>query len=363
MDTLTHALSGALAARATAPKSPRADQLPLGARTWVGFLAAAFPDSDFLVRLIDPVSYLTVYHRGVTHSLFLLPLWAILLALIFFALTRGRFPWRAFIGVSALSIAVHILGDVITAFGTMIFAPLSYVRVAVPTTFIIDPYFTAIIAAALFASFAARRPQLPARLGAATLGVYVGMQAVLHEKAIDIGEAYAADKSLRGAVVRAIPQPLSPFHWMVVVEHKDIYYRAYASLIRGRPVAAPAGAGFWRQLWASYQPADTAPWMATPRYGDTVARSLARDAWQAEALAGYRRFALFPVLFRIDSGGAETCVWFEDLRFAIKGRPIPFRYGTCRNAANDPWRLERLLAPDHPELLDGVFESEPRGKR
>jgi len=43
MDTLTHALSGALLARATAP-AVSADVLPLRRRLAIGALAAAFPD-------------------------------------------------------------------------------------------------------------------------------------------------------------------------------------------------------------------------------------------------------------------------------------------------------------------------------
>jgi inner membrane protein len=47
MDTLTHALSGALLARATAPKRDDEKTLPLRRRLLVGFLAAAAPDLDF----------------------------------------------------------------------------------------------------------------------------------------------------------------------------------------------------------------------------------------------------------------------------------------------------------------------------
>lgn len=354
MDTLTHALSGALAARATAPKSPRVDQLSVGARTWVGFFAAAFPDTDFIVRLIDPVSYLMVYHRGVTHSVLLLPLWAIMLSLIFASLTRGRRSRRAFIGVSALGIAVHIVGDVITAFGTMIFAPLSYMRVGLPTTFIIDPYFTAIIVFGLAGSFAATNPRWPATLGAVGLAAYVGLQGLLHERALNVGTAYARERGFDRANVKTIPQPLSPFNWMVIVERDDTYHRAYINLLRHERTAAPAHAGFWRRLWASYHPIDQAQWTAIPRFGDGNAAALARAAWQAEALAPYRSFTLFPVLYRIDADGREVCVWFQDLRFAIEGRTLPFRYGGCRMNANASWRLERLLAPDHPELLDGL---------
>ncbi len=79
MDTLTHALSGALLARATAPAAPRPDQLTTNGRMAIGFVAAAFPDSDFIARWIDPLTYLTT-HRGITHSILLLPLWALALA-------------------------------------------------------------------------------------------------------------------------------------------------------------------------------------------------------------------------------------------------------------------------------------------
>ncbi|MEK6550290.1 MAG: metal-dependent hydrolase [Pseudomonadota bacterium] len=74
MDTLTHALSGALAARAAEPGEAGGKLLPRRARLWLGFWAAAFPDSDFIVRFLDPFIYITT-HRGVTHSVVMLPLW------------------------------------------------------------------------------------------------------------------------------------------------------------------------------------------------------------------------------------------------------------------------------------------------
>ena len=168
MDTLTHALSGALLARVTEPNNPRPDQLPRRTRMWVGFWAAAFPDSDFITRFVDPLTYLTV-HRGVTHSVIMLPLWALGLSLLFMLLVRGKYSWRAFAGVVALGIGIHIVGDVITAFGTMIFAPFSNWRAQIPTTFIIDPYFTAIIVAGLIASAIWNLMRTPAIIGLTVL--------------------------------------------------------------------------------------------------------------------------------------------------------------------------------------------------
>jgi inner membrane protein len=41
--------------------------------------ACAAPDLDFVIGFLGPVAYLQ-FHRGVTHSLLMLPLWALVLA-------------------------------------------------------------------------------------------------------------------------------------------------------------------------------------------------------------------------------------------------------------------------------------------
>ncbi|HET9664036.1 MAG TPA: metal-dependent hydrolase, partial [Burkholderiales bacterium] len=82
MDTLTHALSGALLARATAPGAARPGALTPKARMAAGFAAAAFPDCDFALRLVDTLTYLN-WHQGITHSLVLMPAWSWALAHLF----------------------------------------------------------------------------------------------------------------------------------------------------------------------------------------------------------------------------------------------------------------------------------------
>src|SRR6266550_1799420 len=85
MDTLTHALSGALLARATASEEPRAIPRRLAA----GFFACAAPDLDFVFGYAGPVEYL-LNHRGITHSLLLLPLWAFLVAWLLAKILRDQ---------------------------------------------------------------------------------------------------------------------------------------------------------------------------------------------------------------------------------------------------------------------------------
>ena len=335
MDTLTHALSGALLARAT---EPGGTPLPRATRMWVGFWAAAFPDSDFVLRFVDPLVYLTT-HRGVTHSIVMLPLWALGLAVAFFYITRRRYSWRAFVAVCALGIGVHIAGDVITAFGTMLYAPLSATRVAWPTTFIIDPYFTAIIAAGLVASAIWRSTRKPALFGLAALMGYVGFQASLHERALDVGRTYAATAQLSGQV-HALPQPFTPFHWLVVIEQPERYHLAYVSLWRTEPAPAPShDTGWLRRHLAGYDPADQPRWTAVPRYGDAPHAALAREVWESDTLAAFRSFAMLPALFAAEVEPERVCLWFEDLRFALVGRELPFRYGACRTGT--AWRVYR----------------------
>src|SRR5712692_7137487 len=103
MDTLTHALSGALLARATAPKDAPPASLPR--RLAAGFFACAAPDLDFVVGLVGPVEYLA-HHRGATHSLVLLPLWAFVFSWLLAKILREPRGWRALYGVTALGLVM-----------------------------------------------------------------------------------------------------------------------------------------------------------------------------------------------------------------------------------------------------------------
>jgi inner membrane protein len=343
MDTLTHALSGALLARATEAAALRSDQLPRRTRMLVGFLAAAFPDGDIVMRLVDPLTYLTT-HRGVTHSIVMLPLWSVLLGMTFAFLWRGRYPWRAFAGVCALGVGIHIAGDVITAFGTMIFAPLSSWRAQFPVTFIIDPVFSGIIVGGLIAAAVWKRARWPALAGLALLAGYVGFQATLRTQALAIGERYAAAMRLEAAEIEALPQPFSPFNWRIVVRAGDDYHLSYVNLVAAQaPAAVAADASWLTQARAAYHPPAAAVWKAVSRFGRRDERDPARDAWQSPALDRYRGFAEFPALYRIDRAGGRTCAWFEDLRFELAGRPMPFRYGACRPDGETSWKSFRLV--------------------
>lgn len=346
MDTLTHALSGALIARATAPGTQTADTLPLPRRIFVGFVSAAFPDIDFVTSYLTPLSYL-YYHRGVTHSLLLLPLWAALLALVFALLWRRKPGWRAYYGVAAWGIGTHIAGDWITSFGTMLFAPISDARYALSTTFIIDLWFTGIILLGLLAALVWRTSRTPAAVGFAVLAGYVAFQWFLQQQAIEFGEHYARASGLRAATVSAVPRPVSPFNWTVIVTEDGRYHYAHVNVARKMPRPAPrADANLLARLDAPYRPLDQAVWMRAERYGATSEdMALAHDAYGQPGFRFFRWFAAYPVFLKTDAG-RDRCVWFQDLRFVTPGRDAtPFRYGMCREGKGE-WRPFQLAGEE-----------------
>lgn len=346
MDTLTHALSGALLARATAPRTPRPDALPLSLRMWVGFWTAAFPDTDFVLRFFgDPLTYLSE-HRGVTHSIILLPLWAVGVALLFAVITRRRYSWKAFVATCALGIAAHIAGDVITAFGTMVFAPFSHWRAQFPTTFIIDLYFSGIIVAGLVASAVWKRTRLPAVISLGVLVSFIGFQRLQHDRAVAVGELHITANKLDSAQSYAIPQPFSPFNWMVVIQQPQAYRLAYINLERDELTTPAADASWFSHLNALYRPVPEALWQRIPRHGADDP-SLAESAWNADGLTRYRHFVMFPAAFRMDRTPMSVCVWFDDLRFKLDGRESPFRYGSCRDTNGGDWKTFRLSNGDN----------------
>jgi inner membrane protein len=344
MDTLTHALSGALIGRATARREGGPDALPVGRRMLVGFMAAAFPDIDFVVRYLSPLSYL-YQHRGVTHSILMLPLWAALLAVIFAALWRWKPGWRAYFGIAALGLGAHIAGDLITSFGTMIFAPVSDARFGIGTTFIIDLWFTGIILAGLVASAIWRRSRSCAVGALAVLALYVGFQWTLQQRAIDFGERYARGSGLDALRVSAQPRPVSPFNWTVFIEDAGGYRYAHVNLIRDSAKPQPTSeTGFIARLDAAYRPLDDAQWIAAPRFGTSERdAALAREAYEQSDFRFFRWFAAYPAAVEIDRGNPHECVWFQDLRFLTPGRgATPFRYGMCREARG-PWQPFQLV--------------------
>lgn len=260
----------------------------------------------------------------------LLPLWALAVSWLLAKLLREPGGWRALYGVTALGLGAHIAGDVITSYGTMVFAPLSDWRAAIGTTFIIDLWFSGIIVAGLIASAIAYRSRWPAVVTLVVLVAYVGLQYLQREQALE----FAARHARPGMQIDAHPRPVSPFNWTVFVSDDQAHEFAHINLVRKEPRRYQPGDGFIARIDSPYLPLDQAIWVRRSRYGE-VDEQIGREAWNSPALAFFRWFAAEPA----HDGASDGCIWFVDLRFLTPARDaMPFQFGACREAPGAPWR-------------------------
>lgn len=342
MDNLTHTLSGLVAARLFP-----ANRLPMKTRYFVGALAANAPDLDILLAPFSSQFYL-MHHRGETHSLLMLPLWALLLSWFFSRLFKSSSNWKDYYGLIVVALLVHIIGDWITGYGTQLFAPLTNQTYSLGTTFIIDPLLTLILLTGFAASLLIKRSARPARITALITAIWIGTQFYWKQEAIEAGNAYAISQGWKTYQVTAEPRPIAPFNWTVLIQEGDRYHYAHLKLnVYTLQTAAPDANWLSRAL-AAFQPTALANWQSIPKFGVETDDSLARDIWARPELDFFRWFASAPALYRIDHRPQGSCVWFQDLRFVAPGREGPFRFGLC----GPEWKAFRLGRDGIPVAFD-----------
>ncbi len=152
MDTITHGIAGALIAKAAFRGQDMFSAQPVNRQriiTWALMFGAIFPDSDVFREFFSHNDLLILtWHRSITHSLVCLPIFAIILAALTRWLVRRR-KWDSpsfgvLFAIYAIGILSHILLDLVTSFGTMIWSPVTWPRPAWDLIFIIDFTLTAI---------------------------------------------------------------------------------------------------------------------------------------------------------------------------------------------------------------------------
>ncbi len=199
-----------------------------------GAMLGTLPDLDVLIDFGDAVRNFT-YHRGFSHSLFVLPGVAVV---IWLALRRWWAPVRAaprpwLLGIF-LTLITHPLLDAHTAYGTQLLWPLAVTPASWSTMFIIDPLYTlpllvGIIAIAGWGLRPAAGKVLFAGLALSTayLGwTWVGKTFAEHEARVAL-----ADAGIEYRAMFSTPTPLNSVLWRVVVLTDDGYAEGFDSLL------------------------------------------------------------------------------------------------------------------------------------
>ncbi|MDX8409073.1 MAG: metal-dependent hydrolase [Mariprofundales bacterium] len=328
MDPLTHAISGAALARALP------SQLLPRHQFWLLVVLTMAPDADIVLKFYSDALYLA-YHRGITHSLLMLPLWSWLIWSLLgrWRSTRPLVSWW----LIAAALGLHIGFDLITSFGTMVVAPFSDWRAALDLVFIIDPIFTLLLLLPLLFMLVFRSQARYLAIASLALAVgYLLLCATMHARAMGLVEQAWPQAQLRAA----LPMPLSPFRWRLLALTANEYRMAEVDLWSAFSGSAPLLPHGLRVLVEQPLPPHPGQWQHFKTMDSVL------DSGQAR-LAGvvfYRWFARFPVL--IDKHGAVT--EFGDLRFALRGglTGSPFRLRLHDGASPTDTAKTRMVMRD-----------------
>ncbi len=379
MDTITHGIAGALIGKAVFRGEDMFASHPMNRGrviTWSLMVGAIFPDSDVFRDMFSHDKLLIItWHRSITHSLILLPLWALLLAAVTRAFANSR-KWEspsffALTGIYAAGILSHILLDLVTSFGTMIWSPLEWSRPAWDLIFIVDFTLAAIFLVPQLLAWVYAHPEkvrgravgmwlvflpapfliarigevvgapisgrvvlsamvifaalflLPAlllwgakirhdnwnRAGFAASLIYVACAFYAHHVALSRIQKFAELDHLQIESIGALPLPPSLWHWDGLVRTERGVYELRMNL-----ADKAASDGQLLALEHRYYPD------APPNLYIEVARRLPevqKVLW----------FSRFPVT-RFHNEGEEAVVEIYDVRFAPmrRDRPAPFTY-------------------------------------
>ena len=272
------------------------------------------------------------YHRGFTHSLLALPLFALAGALLGRYLGGPRWFKPLFI-LGLVVLGSHLLLDLSTSYGTQLLNPLSWRRFSLDWIFIIDPYFTALLLAGAIAALSF--PHWGPRLGAwflAAAAVYLLVCASYHHQALDLARRIFQDGKPSVQTVAALPQPFSSRRWQLIAASPGEVQQAFVQL----PFEAALGLGSLSAKAAPVSvtrdqacPTSASPYQAPGHltiqtWNAAPAAAAVYSPEAAAILASFLEFARFPLLCQAGSQGNEQLMEWRDLRFSIPGRGFPF---------------------------------------
>lgn len=184
MDLLTQGLLGAALSQSIAKK----EEVRLA--TGAGFFAGLIADADILISSAsDPLLNIEL-HRHFTHSIFFIPLGALIAALILWPVL-SRLPnikvpsFKRLYVFCFLGYSLSGFIDACTSYGTHLFWPLNDDRISFHLISIIDPIFTGILIFAVIKAWRNYHPRI-AHIGLMICGAYLLLGVFQLNRATDL---------------------------------------------------------------------------------------------------------------------------------------------------------------------------------
>jgi inner membrane protein len=284
----THTFVALAIARTGAGKwAPRA--------TVTAVIASNFPDIDSIAGLWGTAAYLD-HHRGITHSLIGVPVFALLVSGVMYFFSEKFWPTYA---IALISMATHPALDYLNSYGLRPLLPWSRKWFYGDAVDIIDPYLDFVLLIGILAGAWTPRIKRGAAWVSLVLAVlYIGARVELHAMALSKLNNQASQIS-GVQTSAALPRMLNPELWNGIIETN----RTITQL----PIYA---------LRKQFPPGDRAIRLSRGPSGDVVAY-----AANAPSAAALLRFARFPIT-RVEQLSSEYRVTFFDFRFYRQGTAL-----------------------------------------
>jgi len=202
----------------------------------LGAALGTLPDLDVFIDYGGDVENFT-YHRGFSHSLFVLAPFSVL---IWLALRRWWAPareqshrWLAAVGLALLT---HPLLDAHTAYGTQLFWPLDVPPTSWATLFIIDPLYTLpLLIGVAVAAFRRQASGTALQVGLFVSTLYIGWSWAAQSIVTRHAEEALVSIQVDDAELFVTPTPFNTLLWRVVAVHDEHYLEGFDSLLIDEP--------------------------------------------------------------------------------------------------------------------------------
>jgi inner membrane protein len=202
-----------------------------------GAVAGTLPDLDVLIDHGNDVLNM-VLHRGHSHSLFWLTLFALPFGAMVARLAGQTNLWRRWILAMWFALITHPLLDTMTVYGTQLAMPFSNHPYAVSSVFIIDLLYTLPLLIGVIWALKTRGSTQGLR--ANTLGLlistaYLAWGVFAQQNVTRVAHQSLAAQGISNQQVLVTPTAFNSLLWRVLVVSNDRYYEGSRSLFDTSP--------------------------------------------------------------------------------------------------------------------------------
>ena len=229
MDLLTQGLLGAAMAQSGAQRQEAR------IATGIGFLAGIAADVDILIQSENDPLLNIEFHRHFTHSLFFVPLGALIVALLLWPLLRKRLSFGRLYLFAFLGYCLSGVLDAFTSYGTHLLWPLSDERIAWNAISVIDPVFTSILLAAAILAYK-KYSHRAARIGLLLAAAYMSFGWLQLQRAETVAQSLVAERGHRAEELLVKPTLANLVLWRSIYEYDG---RLYVDAVRVGLFSAP----------------------------------------------------------------------------------------------------------------------------